>query len=422
MTDLQVVARALVGGGSSVERLVCHPRLPLVAVWESERPVVRVWDHEGAQLRELGFVGAGDEGYGDAVGWDRMELMPAAAWHPERALLVVATGEELWQWTPDGVSVIGGGSSYRCLAFSPDGRALWASPSYRDGAEDWESSDVIDLGSGAVGGGPRWDTGVTVHPGGGLVATLASDQGATFCVFASTGSGDGDAPSAMRWLRHALILDCDGYEAPVFSADGRHFAIRGNAYGNYVEVFAFPSLRRVLSAPLGDPDPGFPYPPGWLAQMESWAGYNLAFAERPGVLWIATPDGSLLEVEVESGATTEHGGPPGARLTALAATPAGELLTATDGGGLLLLSVLTDAATAAATVDSKELAGAAVAAFLAATSEVPAEGDPEAGLVLTDGTRTWEDDDLSTVEEADPTDPSWLRLRAAVNKMTAEGA
>ncbi|SEL78754.1 hypothetical protein [Streptacidiphilus jiangxiensis] len=397
-----------------------HPRLPLVACWDSERPAVRVWDCGGGQLRELGVVGAEEEEYGDVFGWDRMQLTPAAAWHPQRPLLVVATAEGLRQWTPDGVSAADGGSSYRSLAFSPDGRALWASPSADEEGEDWESSDVIDLGSGVVGAGPGWDTGVATHPGGGLVATLVSDQGATHCLFARAEAraegraqaDEGAAPAAMRPLRQALILDCDGYEAPVFSADGRHFAIRGNAYGNYVEVFEFPSLRRVLFTPLGD-----------QSQMESWSRQNLAFAARPGVLWIATPDGSLLAVDVETRETTEHNVPVDSRLTALAVTATGELLTATDGGLLFLLSVLDDPApTTADTPDSRELAEAAVGAFLAGTSELPADADLDSDLVLTDGIRTWIADDLSTVTEADATDPTWLQLRAAVNKLFAEGA
>jgi hypothetical protein len=402
---------------------VCHPRLPLVACWDSERPAVRIWDCGGGQLRDLGVLWAEAEGYGDAVGWDRMELTPAAAWHPEEALLVAAAAEGLRQWTPDGVSAVGDSSSYRSLAFSPDGKALWASPSGREGGDGWESSDVIDLGSGAVSAGPRWDTGIATHPGGGLVATLVSDQGATHCLFARTEARDNDAPAAMRRLRHALILDCDGYEAPVFSADGRHFAIRGNAYGNYVEVFEFPSLRRVLFTPLGDPSPGYPYPQEWLDQMASWSRHNLAFATRPGLLWIATPGGSLLEVDVEIREATEHNGPYGSRLTALTVTPAGELLTATDSGQLLLLSVLTSPApTTADTPNSHEVAKAAATAFLAATSELPADGDLESDLILTDGTRTWEAEDLSTVTEAASTDPTWLQLRAAVNKVLTDGA
>jgi len=45
----------------------------------------------------------------------------------------------------------------------------------------------------------------------------------------------------MRVLRRALILDADGYQTPIFSADGRRFAIRGNAYVNSLEAFEFPT-------------------------------------------------------------------------------------------------------------------------------------------------------------------------------------
>ena len=57
-----------------------------------------------------------------------------------------------------------------------------------------------------------------------------------------------------------------------------------------------------------------------------------------------------------------------------------------------------------------------VAAFLDASPEVPADGDLENLLVLTNGTRTWAPDALKTVTAATSTDPTWLRLRAALNK------
>jgi hypothetical protein len=42
--------------------------------------------------------------------------------------------------------------------------------------------------------------------------------------------------------------------------------------------------------------------------------------------------------------------------------------------------------------------------------------DPEPHLLLTDGHRTWDDADLDTVTSAEDDDPTWLRLRAAVNE------
>jgi hypothetical protein len=181
-------------------------------------------------------------------------------------------------------------AAYRYLAFSPDGQTLWAFPSPEAMQDRWRhSSDAIDLASGTVRAGWGWDTGVARHPGGGLVLTFQSDQGATYGLFARV---DQDTrPAAMRVLSRALILDCDGYETPVFSADGRHFAIRGNAYDNSVEVFEFPSLTRVLATTLGEPSPGYPYPAEWLAQMRAWSRHNLAFGAEPGVLWVGTPTG-----------------------------------------------------------------------------------------------------------------------------------
>jgi hypothetical protein len=48
--------------------------------------------------------------------------------------------------------------------------------------------------------------GVAVHPGGELIATLSSDQGATLGLFAR--ADDGGVPSRMRVFRRALVLSC----------------------------------------------------------------------------------------------------------------------------------------------------------------------------------------------------------------------
>lgn len=420
VTDLEAVARVRVSSGCPVERLVCHPRLPLVAGLDGERPAVHVWSCEAGQLRELGSVGAESDGYGDAFGWDRVERTPALAWHPDKPRLVVAGGEcGVVQWTPAGLSTVDGvppAADYRSLAFSPDGRTLWASPSSGDEGDAWDSSDVVDLASGAVSSGPPWDTGVAQHPGGGVVVTLTSDQGATHGLFARVDPGA--APGAMRLLRRALILDVDGYETPLFSADGRHFAIRGNAYGNTLEVFEFPSLQRVLSTTLGEPSPGYPYPQEWLDQMRAWSRHNLAFGARPGVLWVGAPTGALAEVDIEASRVVEHGLLAGSPVSALATTAAGELVLASGGGELVLVSVRSDPeeTRAADDSDASTAAASAVSEFLDATSEVPDGGDLEEHLVVTDGDRTWNSDDLATVSTATAGDPTWLRLRVAINK------
>ncbi|MEU2783995.1 hypothetical protein [Streptomyces sp. NPDC007110] len=384
---------------------------------DSERPAVHIWGCGEGQLRELGVVCLSPEVYGDALGWERAARTPAVVWHPHQALLVVSGEGGLRQWTPAGVTEPEGApaaASYRSLAFSPDGQTLWGAPSLRDEGGGWESSDVLDLASGTIGAGPGWDTGVAEHPGGGLVVTLASDQGATHCLFARVGQGT--APAVMRPLRRALILDCDGYETPLFSADGRHMAVRGNAYDHSVEVFEFPSLRRVLATTLGDPSPGYPYPQEWLDQMETWSRHNIAFGPQPGVLWIATPRGVLVEVDVETRKPVEHEVLTGSRCSALAATATGELVVASSEGELLLMSVLSDSPQAGPA--GEDVASAAATGFLEATDEVPDDADDlEAYLVLTDGTRTWEADDLSAVTTASTTDPTWLQLQAAINKV-----
>ncbi|WP_406863666.1 hypothetical protein ABZO31_25850 [Streptomyces sp. HUAS MG47] len=401
MTRIEVVARTQVGNGHSVGRLVCHPRLPLVAGLDPERPAVHIWACDAGRLRDRGSVEA-EPG------------VAAAAWHPHQPLLVVAGESRTVQWTPSGLSEPEGLPSAGCydsLAFSPDGRTLWASPSSGDEDDAWERTDALDLASQVVSTGPRWDTGVTEHPGGGLIATLASDQGATLGLFARIDPET--TPASMRMLRRALVLDADGYETPVFSADGRHLAIRGNAYDNSLEVFEFPSLRRVLATTFGEPSPGYPYPQEWLDRMRAWSRQNIAFGARPGALWVGTPAGALMEIDVESGQAVEHDVFAGTPVSALGRTPTGELVIASGGGDLVLLSVGAGSPEADGTCG--DTPQAAVTAFLESTSEVPDNGDLWEHLVTTDGDRTWESDDLATVTTASEADPSWLRLQAAVN-------
>jgi hypothetical protein len=222
----------------------------------------------------------------------------------------------------------------------------------------------------------------------------------------------------MRVLRRALILDADGYKTPIFSADGRYFAIRGNAYENSLEVFEFPSLNRVLAITLGEPNPGYPYPQEWLEQMRAWSRHNIAFGVQPGVLWVGTPTGALVEVDLDNQHAVEHDVLPGFPVTALSATATGELVVATGESDLALVSVLTGS-TKAHAADAR-ISRDLVTAFLDATSEVPDDGDLETYLIVTDGARTWGPDALETVTTATATDPTWLQLRAAINNALAQ--
>ena len=175
----------------------------------------------------------------------------------------------------------------------------------------------------------------------------------------------------MRVLSRALILDGDGYETPVFSADGRYVAIRGNAYENSLEVFEFPSLTRVLATTLGDPSPGYPYPDEWLEQRRAWSRHNIAFAKEPGGRWVGTPAGTLVEIGLDTERAAGHDVLAGSPVTALCADADGDLVVAAGTGELVLMSVRADSA-----------------------EHQPAENR---GLVVTDGTRAWEPHDLTTV-------------------------
>lgn len=405
MTDIAVLARVHAGDGPPVEQLTCHPRLPLAAATAAGSRLVRIWDFADGQLRELapvdlapvdlvpvgvGPVGVDPEPTGDRSAWWPGGCLPLA-WHPEQPLLFVTDGTVLTRWTPDGPSAVEPSpASYHCLAFSPDGGHLWASPS----ADGWETSDVLDLATGATTTARGWDTGVAAHPSGELLATLVSDQSATFCLLARPAGG------TMRQLRNALVLDVDGYGTPLFSPDGRHLAIRGNAYFDSVDVFELPSLQRVLSTSLGEPDD-----PG------EWPRQNLAFGAAPGVLWIGSPTGTLIELDVTARSAAEHDLLSGLPLSALTATATGHLLAARAGGELLLLSTHPD---------TPAVLGDEAATFLASTDDVPEDGELEPHLLITDGSGTWSQGDLAAVTETAATDPTRLQLRAAVNRAPAD--
>ncbi|WP_380151066.1 hypothetical protein [Kibdelosporangium philippinense] len=205
-------------------------------------------------------------------------------------------------------------------------------------------------------------------------------------------------------LRRALILDADGYAAPIFSPDGRYLAIRGNAYENSLEIFEFPSLHRVVAMILGEPSPGYPYPDEWLEHKESWSRHNIAFG-APGKLWVGTPDGTLVEVDIDSQQAVEHNLLAGSRVTALCATGAGNLVVATAAGELALATAFARA----------QLDPALVQAFLDSTVEVVKDGDPWETLDLTDGTQSWTPGDRATVTDTTDADPTWLQLTAAIN-------
>ena len=163
----------------------------------------------------------------------------------------------------------------------------------------------------------------------------------------------------------ALVLDADGYGPPMFSPDGRYLAIAGNAYENLLQVFEFPSLRRVLATGLGS---------------------RQAVAFAAGALWFGVPDGPLVGIDLDGGTTVEHS-LSGSPVTALAATATGELIAAA-GSELVLLG----RATAEPEPDPSR-----VAEFLATTTEVSDE------------------DDLDEVPATLDPEPTWLRLRAALD-------
>ena len=368
-------------------RLVCHPRLPLVVGIDTEQFAARVWAWDGGGLRELSAFFPSTPR--NRLTWARRVL--EVAWHPVEPTFVLAGPDGLLQWREaDEFQPLPGApveAEYRCLAFSPDGTTVWASPSSAGGEEAWEKSDALDWDSRTlVTGLPGWDTDVVAHPAGGLLSTLRSDQGATLVLFAD---------SNFQVLRRALILDVDGYSAPVFSADGRYFAIRGNAYEHHVQIFEFPSLRRELVVPLGEGE-----------AYDSWSFHNLAFVGD--TLLIGTPRGTIAQLSVDQSRFVAHDLFDGEPVTALAVGADGSVLVAA--GGVRLL----DAALFESIVDRQPPASGLVTAFLEQTSTAGDFSDHEAALDLTDGTRSFGPHELEKTE-ASAADPTWLQIRASMN-------
>lgn len=400
-----------VATGSFVERLICHPRLPLVAGLDAARSTVHVWEVGGDGLRALGVVDADGAAYPPEP-WERYGLIPAVAWHPAEPILVVAGGAALHRWTPEGVSPLVGlpaKATCRSIAFSPDGRTLWISPQVFDENTVWLEPDRSAPTPAALYATGLWDTGVATHPGGGVVVTLCSDQGATDVLFVRPGDG---VPAPMHVLQHALTLDVDGYETPVFSADGGHLAIRGNAYAHTLDVFEFPSLRQVLHTTLGEP------PSDWAAEPDLWSRHNIAFAAGSGALLVGTPQGSILEFDLDGEQVTEHRLSE-APISAIAVMSTGELVVADRSGRSAVVHTPGDLRRNSRSGDGAT-ARARVEEFLAATTELPSDVDLYDSLVRTDGYQVWGPEDLDEVTAATEDDPLWLQRQAAINAILRE--
>src|ERR1039458_859739 len=90
--------------------------------------------------------------------------------------------------------------------------------------------------------------------------------------------------------------------------------------------------------------------------MRAWSRHNIAFGALPGVLWIGTPTGTLVQVDLDNQNVIEHDVLAGSPVTGLGATARGELVVASGGGDLVLVSVLA-ASTKAHAANSDTLRG-----------------------------------------------------------------
>lgn len=359
MPDIRVVARQQLPQDGLLERLSCHPGLPLVAAVDATAPVVRVWDCGQEQMTLVRTIDADARPCPPGPPWQNEQDVPALAWHPRDPVLLIATPGRLRRWGPEGIAVLDRLPStinYQDLAFSPDGGTIWAAPA-EDGPECEQRSDILDPERGIVGSGPYWDAGLAEHPAGGLVVTLQNEQAETLGIFARIDAGP---PATLRIQRKSLVLDFDGYRRPLFSPDGRYLAIRGNSYAHLLYLFAFPSLNQVGEIPLQDPHPYGEH------TARGWAWDNIAF-DRSGALWIATPDGSLVRHDLDTQAEQEFPVLDGTRITGLGTVATGHLVVAA-GPEMLLVA---PPAGLQRTADP-----AVVQAFLRASEDLPEPPEP----------------------------------------------
>jgi hypothetical protein len=128
---------------------------------------------------------------------------------------------------------------------------------------------------------------------------------------------------------------------------------------------------------------------------------------------VGTPRGGVLEIDLDDERASEYS-VAAAPVSGLAVTPTGQLVVGDRAGQVAVMDVPGDAGR-----DTGPAAAAAARArveqFLAATTELPDDADLDESLVLHDGRRSWSPDDLDTVTTAGDTDPTWLRLQAAIN-------
>ncbi|GAB3250674.1 WD40 repeat domain-containing protein [Kineosporia babensis] len=389
---IRSVAQIQAGPDVSLEGLFSHPGRPWVATLDADRPVIRVWDCSSDQIRLVAVIDEQAAPY-PSERWLLYGLTPELAWHPDAVQLLICTPGRLRLWSPQGlqdVANLPATIGYRDVAFSPDGSTVWACPAADD--DQYERCDVIALDQGIVGSAPYWDTGIVEHPAGGLLLTLVSDQGESYGIFAETGG---------QRLRAALILDADGYRKPVFSPDGRFLAIRGNAYQDLLSLYAFPTLEEIVRLPL---DALLPegHPEG------NWSGNEIAF-DRYGTLWIGTPVGEIVLLDLEHDNAEKFPVPGGFPVLGVALLATGQLLV--TGERDLVLVEPTEPTAEAAEADP-----ALVQAFIAGTEALPEGSALPDSLTLHDGRRSWDGSELAVVTSAEDTDPMWLRARAGINQ------
>ena len=135
---------------------------------------------------------------------------------------------------------------------------------------------------------------------------------------------------------------------------------------------------------------------------------------------MGSPTGRVLQIDLAGGPDVDHDVDGVDSISALTVTAAGEVLLGTGSGDLLLFRKFGQATTG--TQVDLGPGRARVAAFVAATTDLPDDADLDDDLELTDGVSSWAGQELAGLTTASESDPVWLQMKAAIQASMPENS